>query len=58
MSKNTIYALLLIALLVIIFVLNRGRVDVNFIVVKFSMLKSMAFLAFTAMGVSIGVLLK
>ena len=58
MSKNTIYALLLIALLVIVFVMNRGRVDVNFIVVKISMLKSMAFLAFTALGVSIGVLLK
>ena len=58
MNKNTIYALILIALLVILFVLNRGRVDVNFIVVKFSVLKSLAFLAFTAMGVLIGVLLK
>lgn len=58
MSKNTIYALILIALLSIIFVLNRGRVDVNFIVVKFSVLKSLVFLSFTAMGVLIGVLLK
>ena len=58
MSKNTIYALLLIALLSIVFVLNRGKVDVNFIVVQFSVLKSLVFLAFTAMGVLIGVLLK
>ena len=58
MSKNTIYALILIALLVIVFVLNRGKVDVNIIVVKFSVLKSLAFLAFTAMGVLVGVLLK
>ena len=58
MSKNTIYALILIALLVIVFVLNRGKVDVHIIVVKFTVLKSLAFLAFTAMGVLVGVLLK
>ena len=58
MTKNTVYALILIAGLVVVFVLNRGRVDVDLVVMEFSMMKSLVFLFFTGLGVLIGVLLK
>ena len=58
MPRNTMYALVLIAVLVVVFLFNRGRADVNLVVTEFSMMKSLAFLMFTALGVLIGVLLK
>jgi uncharacterized integral membrane protein len=58
MPRNSIYALILIAALVVIFLFNRGRVDVNLVAAQFSMMKSLAFLLFTGLGVLIGVLLK
>jgi len=58
MNRNTTIALVLIALLAVLFIVNRGRTDVDLIVVEFSMLKSLVFLAFTGTGVAIGLLLK
>lgn len=58
MPRNSIYALILIAVLVVVFLFNRGHVDVDLVVKNFTMMKSLAFLMFTALGVLIGVLLK
>lgn len=58
MSKKLISALLLIAITVIVLLLNRGSVGINFIIADVSMQKALAFLMFTAIGVAIGVLLK
>ena len=58
MPRKSIYALILIAVLVVVFLFNRGHVDVNLVVEEFSMMKSLAFLLFTSLGVLIGVLLK
>lgn len=58
MSKKVLYALLLIAFTVIILVVNRGSVNLNLLVFEWKTMESFAFLAFTAIGVAIGVLLK
>ncbi len=58
MSKKVLYALVIIALLVIVLIFNRGTVSINLLVDDVNFLKSMAFLMFTAIGVVIGVLLK
>jgi len=58
MSKKLLYALLLMGVTVIVLIFNRGRVDVNLILGEVSFLKSLVFLAFTGVGVTIGVLLK
>ncbi len=58
MSKRVLYALIIIALLIVVLIVNRGSVTVNLLVGDVNALKSMAFLTFTAIGVVIGVLLK
>ena len=58
MTKKLLVALLLIGLTVIILLFNRGSVSVELIVTSVSGIKSLVFLAFTAIGVVIGVLLK
>ncbi len=58
MSRKLLFALVLLGLVVIVIVLNRGSVDVNLLVTQISALKSLAFLGFVAIGVAIGVLLK
>jgi uncharacterized integral membrane protein len=58
MKKQSIYALILIALLMVVFIVNRGKTDVNLLVTQVSALKSLVFLGFTAVGVVIGILLK
>lgn len=58
MNKQLLSALLLLAVCVIIMLVNRGSVGVNLIVGEISAMKSLVFLAFTGMGVVIGVLLK
>jgi hypothetical protein len=58
MTKKLLIALILIGLSVIVLVMNRGTVDVNLIVTSVNGIKSIVFLAFTAIGVVIGVLLK
>ena len=58
MSKKQIFALVLIGLCAIIFILNRGSVSVHVLVTQINAMKSLVFLAFTAIGVAIGVLLK
>ena len=58
MNKKVLYALLIIALLVIVLIFNRGTVNINLLFDDINPLKSLAFLAFTGIGVAIGVLLK
>lgn len=58
MSKKLLVALVLIGLTVIVLLMNRGSVEVNVLVTEINGLKSLIFLAFTALGVVIGVLLK
>lgn len=58
MSKKVLYALVIIGLLVILLIFNRGTVSINVLFDDVNCLKSIAFLIFTAIGVVIGVLLK
>ena len=57
MNKKTLYALLLIAALVIIFIFNHGDVRIDLLVSTITPPKAIAFLAFTGIGVAIGLLL-
>lgn len=58
MSKKLLYALVVIALSVIVLIFNRGSVSVNLLFAEISALKSVVFLVFIGIGVAIGVLLK
>ena len=58
MAKRMIWALLLIAVVVIVLVLNKGNAEINLLVTKITAAKSIIFLAFTACGVVVGLLLK
>ena len=57
MNKRLLYALLMLCVVVIVLLFNSGKVEVSLIVTDFHALKSLVFLAFTACGVAIGVLL-
>ena len=59
MNNKILWALVLIAVTVIVLLMNRQGVDIRLIGgVRFDMPASFAYLIFTALGVSIGVLLK
>jgi len=58
MNRNLVIALVLIALLVILFIFNRGQVEVDLLVTRFEAMKSVVFLCFVGVGVIIGILLK
>ena len=58
MQRNLVIALVLIAFLVLLFIFNRGTVEVHLLVTEVKTLKTLVFLAFSAVGVIVGVLLK
>jgi hypothetical protein len=58
MSKKMIWALVLIAAVVIVLVISRGNAEVNLIFTKVKAAASLVYLAFTAVGVAIGLMLK
>lgn len=58
MSKHMISALVLIGLSVIIMILNRSSISINILGLVVHTIQSFAILAFVAIGVVIGVLLK
>lgn len=59
MSKKLIYALLMIALVVIVLILNTGRsMNLNIGFGEFKIVQALMLFMFTAIGVVIGVLLK
>lgn len=58
MNKRLGYALALMALTAIVLVLNRGKVDIELGFTSVELLKGIAFLLFTGLGVAIGLLLK
>jgi len=58
MSKNVLIALLLIALAVVIMIFTKGDSPVNLVFTAIKPAASLVYLCFTALGVTIGVLLK
>lgn len=58
MNKKVTYALILIAISVIVLVLNRQPAEVDLIFFKIKGIAAFVYLAFVALGVVIGVLLK
>jgi len=58
MSKNILYALIIMAIAVVILIFNKRDVDVNLLITRVTGLKSIVFLVFMGVGVAIGVLLK
>ena len=58
MNKTMIGALVMLVLVVIVLLLNRGSVNVHVGIAEISVMKSFAFLGFTAVGVLIGVMLR
>ena len=58
MSKKMIVALVLMAIAIIIFIVNRKPAEVDLLVTTVRSIQSCVYLGFTALGVVIGVLLK
>jgi len=58
MSKRLIWALIIIAVFVVILIFNRHSVKINFIFDEIRAMASLAYLFFIAVGVVIGILLK
>ena len=58
MSKRLLWALLLIALTVVVLIGTKGQTSVELIAFDVKAATSMVLLAFTAVGVAIGFLLK
>jgi hypothetical protein len=57
-TNKVVIALVILAIVALLLIFNKGDVDINLIVTKVSPLKSLAFLIFTAVGVAVGLLLK
>ena len=58
MTKNVLIALLLIAAAVVIMIFTKGNSPVSLIFTEIKPAASLVYLCFTALGVTIGVLLK
>ena len=58
MNKRVLWALILIALTVIVLLFNRQEVSVDFLLFKVRQMAALVFLFFVGLGVAIGVLLK
>ncbi len=58
MQKRVLYALLIMALSVLVLIFSRAPVEVNLILFKFRAMGSLVYLAFIALGITIGVLLR
>ena len=59
MNKKVLYALLILALTVIVLLLNTGsKVSISLRFAEISAMKALVFLFFTTIGVIVGVLLK
>ncbi len=58
MSKRLLYALIIMALTVIVLIFNRGHVSINLFFGTIDAFKPIAFFVFVGIGVVIGILLK
>lgn len=58
MNRQSVYALGIVAVLMVLFIFNRDMVEVDLVVIQFKALSALVFMGFTAVGVLIGVLLK
>jgi uncharacterized integral membrane protein len=58
MSKKILWALVIMAICVVLLIFNRGTVKVDLLVGQVEALKSLVFLIFLGVGVLVGLLLK
>ncbi len=58
MNKGLVAALLIIAVMIIVLLFNKGTVDIYLFFGTIHPLKSLAFLSFAGVGVVVGILLK
>ena len=58
MSKKILWALVIMAVCVVLLIFNRGTVKVDLLVSQVEALKSLVFLIFLGVGVLVGLLLK
>jgi len=58
MNKGLLFALIILALTGVVLLFQKGDVEVNMLFGKYDYLKSLVFLVFTGIGVTIGVLVK
>jgi hypothetical protein len=58
MSKRTLYGWILLGLTVLVLIFTKGRTEISFVGVSLRALTSVILLAFTGIGVAIGVLLR
>ena len=58
MSKRMLYALILMALVTLVFIFSRGKTEITLIKWNIEALTSVILLIFTGIGIAIGILLK
>ena len=58
MNKKMSYALVLLALSVLVLLFNTGKGEINLIFDTFRIMKALVFMSFMGVGVAIGLLLK
>ncbi len=58
MSRKILWALVMILVAVVVLVMTRGRVTIDFVLFKTTLPAAIAYLGFITYGVVIGVLLK
>jgi uncharacterized integral membrane protein len=59
MSRNVVIALVVMALLAVLLIFNTShKVEVNLLIDQFKWMAALVYLAFVAVGVVIGILLK
>lgn len=58
MTNKVVIALLIMAVVALLLIFNKGSVNIDLVVTDVSVLKSLAFLIFTGLGVAVGLLLK
>jgi hypothetical protein len=58
MKKGVILALLILGVCILVLIFNRGTVSVDLLLFSISGMKALVFLAWMAIGVVIGVLVK
>jgi uncharacterized integral membrane protein len=58
MKKGVLFALIILVLTFVVLLFQKGDVEVNLLFGKVNHLKSLVFLAFTCIGVTVGLLVK
>jgi uncharacterized integral membrane protein len=58
MSKTLVAGLIILGLTVVVFIVQRGSVDVNLLFGTYDFNKALTLMSFTTIGVAVGLLLK